>query len=62
MALATSGNKGAAVSFFHQVDSEIILAMPQITAMMTPYVAGVPAYRKIVEEVAAKDCEGFVFG
>jgi cyclohexanone monooxygenase len=26
-----------------------------------PYVAGVPAYRKIVEEVAAKGYEGFGF-
>ena len=27
-----------------------------------PYVGGVPAYRKICDEIAAKDYEGFVFG
>jgi cyclohexanone monooxygenase len=31
---------------------------PQI---FMPYVAGVPAYRKIIEEVAQKDYDGFVF-
>jgi cyclohexanone monooxygenase len=26
-----------------------------------PYVAGVPTYRKIIEEVAQKNYDGFVF-
>ena len=36
--------------------------IPGKPRVFMPYVAGVPAYRKIVEEVAAKGYEGFVFG
>jgi cyclohexanone monooxygenase len=36
--------------------------IPGKPRVFMPYVAGVPAYRKIVEAVAAKGYEGFVFG
>ena len=36
--------------------------IPGKPRVFMPYVAGVPAYRKIVETVTAKGYEGFVFG